>query len=431
MLIDFSVGNFRSFRDIETLTMQSAKIKSKYKEVDENNVFQHEIGYSLLKTKGIFGANASGKSNLIRAFAVFVNILKNSVKDETVVKRYEEPFFLDNAKEERATFFQATFILDNQPYRYGFEIKNGNIKAEWLFGTPKERETHYFVRESMNIEINKTKFKEGQGILKLGLDDLTVFRNNSLFLGVVATFGGKNARQIINFFTNTITILSNPISDSSMTIAFNRFDQNEFRERLTDLMLTADMGITGMQKVDVSKAELSNGAEQTLKGLEKDKKLGFILLKKPVFNEAKEKIGETGLPLNVYEAEGTKKLFALSPFIFDTLANENGGILVIDELDARLHPRLSHKIVQLFNSKETNPNNAQLIFVAHDTSFLNAKLLRRDQITFVEKDKYGNSSIYTLVEYKGVRNDASFEQDYLKGKYGAVPFLNGIDRLFL
>ena len=107
-----------------------------------------------------------------------------------------------------------------------------------------------------------------------------------------------------------------------------------------------------------------------------------------------------------------------------------GNTLVIDEFDARLHPNLTKKIVQIFNSIRTNPKGAQLIFVTHDSNLLNANVLRRDQICFVDKDKLGVSSLRTLVEFKGVRNDASFEKAYLNGEYGAVPFLNRFEQIF-
>jgi AAA15 family ATPase/GTPase len=120
------------------------------------------------------------------------------------------------------------------------------------------------------------------------------------------------------------------------------------------------------------------------------------------------------------ESDGTKKIFALSSLLIDTL--KNAKILIIDEFDARLHPLMSRSIVELFNSNGTNPHNAQLIFMTHDTNLLSNKIFRRDQIWFTEKDRYGATALYSLAEYK-VRNDASFESDYIKGKYGAIPYI--------
>jgi len=126
------------------------------------------------------------------------------------------------------------------------------------------------------------------------------------------------------------------------------------------------------------------------------------------------------------ESEGTQKIFSLAGPIIDTL--KNGKMLIIDEFDARLHPKLSLAIVEMFNSKEGNPNNAQLIFMTHDTNLLSNKLFRRDQVWFTEKNRYGATALYSLVEYK-VRNDASFESDYIKGRYGAIPYIRSLDNL--
>jgi len=144
------------------------------------------------------------------------------------------------------------------------------------------------------------------------------------------------------------------------------------------------------------------------------------------FNSQKEKIGEANLQFSSSQSEGTLKMFEISSFIIKAI--ENGETLVIDEFDARLHPLISKKIVELFNSQGNS--SAQLIFVTHDTNLLSADLLRRDQIDFVEKDKYGESHLYSLVQFKGIRNSASFEKDYIKGKYGAIPFLGDFNQLF-
>ena len=144
---------------------------------------------------------------------------------------------------------------------------------------------------------------------------------------------------------------------------------------------------------------------------------------------------DNGKPLDSYvifdldsrESEGTKKLFALAGLLFFIL--QNGNALIIDELDARLHPLLTKAIIQLFNSNETNPNNAQLVFTTHDTNLLTNKIFRRDQIWFTEKDKYGATDLYSLAEIKNIRSDASFEKDYITGRYGAIPFIGGLHGL--
>jgi AAA15 family ATPase/GTPase len=130
--------------------------------------------------------------------------------------------------------------------------------------------------------------------------------------------------------------------------------------------------------------------------------------------------------LETFESEGTRKIFALAGYLVAAL--KEGSSLIVDELDARLHPLISQAIVKLFNSNETNPNNAQLIFMTHDTNLLSNKLFRRDQIWFTEKNYYGATALYSLAEYN-IRNDASFESDYIKGRYGAIPYLGDLSNL--
>jgi hypothetical protein len=130
--------------------------------------------------------------------------------------------------------------------------------------------------------------------------------------------------------------------------------------------------------------------------------------------------------LDDQESEGTQKVFALAGPLVDTL--KNGKVLIIDEFDARIHPLISRAIVELFNSNESNSNNAQLIFMTHDTNLLSNRLFRRDQIWFTEKNRYGATDLYSLAEYK-IRNDASFESDYIKGRYGAIPYIGNLNHL--
>ena len=159
----------------------------------------------------------------------------------------------------------------------------------------------------------------------------------------------------------------------------------------------------------------------------KIKKAPSFLTERAVLDDKGLKVTTHSAPLEEWESEGTKEFIRRAPFLLQTLSE--GGTLVIDEFDSRLHPNLTKKIVQIFNSSRTNTKGAQLIFATHDTNLLRDSL-RRDQICFVDKDKFKSSFIHTLVEFKGVRNDASFEKAYLNGEYGAVPFLNRFEQIF-
>ncbi|HEY4208108.1 MAG TPA: AAA family ATPase, partial [Puia sp.] len=161
MIVDFSVQNFRSIKDLETLAMNAARIVSKNKEVDEQNLIPFSNRLSLLKTKAIYGANASGKSTMIRALSNFVYIIVNSVKDEESLRKRIDPFILTSETLSKPTYFQLSFVLNNTQYRYGFEATTNEVNSEWLFGTPGKKEVPFFTREGNEIHVNENQFQEG------------------------------------------------------------------------------------------------------------------------------------------------------------------------------------------------------------------------------------------------------------------------------
>jgi uncharacterized protein len=425
MIKEFSFGNYRSFKEIQSLNMTASKIN----ELTENNIIVLNEKQSLLKSKAIYGANASGKSNVVKALVSFIKIIKNSVKDEKALELIEN-FKLSVDTEHEPSFFQLIFQLNKTQFRYGFEVTDKLIHSEWLFGTPNEREVCYFVRENNTIkDISKLHFEEGYKLLSIYNDsegENEVFRNNSLFLSAVAAMNGKLSKQISNAISS-ITVLSGLQDKQLYNISGTNLKNEETRNKIIDFLKIADVGINSLEIVEISNEELIKDASaQLMKKNEQGNKIGLVVSSHDKFNSEKEKIGEANLQFSSSQSEGTLKMFEISSFLIQAI--ERGETLVIDEFDARLHPLISKKIVELFNSQGNS--SAQLIFVTHDTNLLSADLLRRDQIDFVEKDKYGESHLYSLVQFKGIRNSASFEKDYIKGKYGAVPFLGDFNQLF-
>lgn len=428
MVKEFSFGNYRSFKEIQSLNMTASKIN----ELTENNIIVLNEKQSLLKSKAIYGANASGKSNVVKALVSFIKIIKNSVRDEKVLDLIEN-FKLSVETDYEPSFFQLIFVMNKMQFRYGFEVTNKKIKSEWLFGVPKEREVCYFVREENSIkDISKLHFEEGFKLLSIYNDsegENEVFRTNSLFLSAVAAMNGKLSKQLINAISS-ITVLSGLQDKQLYNISGTNLKNEATKNKITDFLKIADVGINSL---DVIEPESNNNnlvvqepPVEYLKRMEHSSKIGSVISLHNKYNERKEKVGETNLQFLSSQSEGTLKMFEISTFIINAI--ENGETLVIDEFDARLHPLVSKKIVELFNSQGNS--EAQLIFATHDTNLLSADLLRRDQIDFVEKDKYGESHLYSLVQFKGIRNTASFEKDYIKGKYGAIPFLGDFNQLF-
>jgi uncharacterized protein len=423
MLLEFSVGNFRSIRDIETISFVASSVVSKNKEVDATNVFQATDKLRVLKTLAIYGANASGKSNFIKALNSFIYILNSSLANNQSLHYINQSYQLSTETVDKPTYFQAFFIIEGVTYRYGFEVTETEVVSEWLFGTPNTREVNFFTREFQKLDINKKQFKEGHRLQNLLENENPIFRKNALLISTLATFNSELSEKIQRFFNNIIPIIGLTNARIRKAVDDVMYTDASIRQQTLTLLEYADTGINDLDvqefisnNTDDKQDNSNDKFKRTLIG-HKQFDAQFNVVEKPIlFN------------LDLYESEGTIKLYELAPFIFTAL--QYGFPLAIDEFDARLHPRLSKKIIEIFNDPKTNPKNAQLLIVTHDTNLLSAHLFRRDQILFVEKDKYGASHLYSLAEFKGVRNDASFESDYLMGKYGAVPFLNNLTSVF-
>ena len=316
--------------------------------------------------------------------------------------------------------------------RYGYEVDRKRVRTEWLLKADKIKEQPLFVRDQDEIEVYKG-FVEGEH-----LEGKT--RNNALFLSVVSQFNGKISGDIVKWLKgfNVISGLTDRNYEGFTADLIN--DNNKSaKEFLIRQIKDADLGISNIEvdKIEISKGNMPDNLPEevgtmVLEELKDRKGVMYSITTLHDIYSAEGKVTDTArFNFENEESEGTKKYFRLTGPILDTLIY--GQVLVIDELNARLHPLLTQQIVQLFNSSETNPNNAQLIFATHDTNLLSACTFRRDQIWFVEKDHTGGSDLYSLAEYKllrgKVRKDASFEQDYIKGRYGAIPFLGDFKAL--
>lgn len=427
---EFSFGNFRSFKDIQTLNLSAAKIKSKYDHIDKNNVIYDKIykESSFLKTKAIYGANSCGKSNIIKALVTFIRIIKQSVKDDEVLNLVES-FRYSTETEGEPSFFQLIFWIDNVRYRYGFELDDKSVYSEWLFARPNERELPYFIRENQRIiEVDKTNFSEGHKLMSLFDEDSSdneIFRNNSLFLSSISTLGfGKLSKEIVDNIASVYVI--NGLGHQGLyTYAGDSLDDDSMKKHILSFLKFGDTGIEDVATIDIKSEDLPDDLDEETKNDFKQNKPRLLISTRKKFDKDLNFKENVPLPFRMVESEGTLKLFELSPFVYEAIREKRP--LIIDEFDARFHPLLTKKIIELFNSEKNI--GSQLIFITHDTNLLSADTLRRDQIEFVEKDKYGASHLYSLVQFKGIRNNASFEKDYIQGKYGAIPFLGDFNKL--
>lgn len=413
MLIAFNVKNFRSFKDEVSFSMVAANLKSKNKRIDEDNLFAVDESHSLLKSAVIYGANASGKSNLIKALSFMrFFVLKSASESQASEPIRVESFRLSTETEALPSEFEIIFWCDKKRFRYGFVVEPQKVQKEWLYHVPNQREAQLFNRTNDDFQISKI-FREGKG-----LENKT--RENALFLSVVAQFNGPISRSVIQWF-NRLRTISGLDDWSSRHFSMQQLENVQARKGIVEFIKSIDLGISDMRvrKDKISETRIPEDMPEAFKTMLAEAIEISVETIHKKYDSSDKKISNVYFDLLKHESEGTKKALFLAGPLLNAL--EFAETLVVDELDSRLHPLITEAIIGMFNSEIHNPRNAQLIFASHDINLLKTdKYFRRDQIWFTEKDMYGATDLYSLAEIK-VRNDARFQTDYMRGKYGAIP----------
>lgn len=435
MLIDFTLRNFLSFKNEASFSMLAAKSVKEHAGGDSDvscNVIEIPGSEAkLLKVATIYGANGSGKSNLLAAMSFFKKMILDSFRNDSCLRNFRKRSFQFSVESQsEPTSFEMMFLVEGNRYRYGFEIYNESIETEWLFVKPmtSNRESYCFRREKKEITVNSKTYKGAGGIS-------SKTRHNALFLSTCAQFNVATAMVIKEWFRKKFNILSGLDDDTRHYTIRQCLENSEMRNRITAFIKAIDLGI---EDIAVRESDIEQVPEQVTQLVDRISKRPNVVrseivdVKKiEIFSE--HRLFEGGepkesmlMPFGI-ESLGTKKIFALLGPWFDMIIN--GGVLLIDEFGASLHTKLSMELVKVFQNAHNS--TAQLIVTTHDTNLLRSELLRRDQIWFTEKDPVGNTDLYSLVEYKinqasSVRNDATFHKDYLMGKYGAIPYFGNI-----
>ena len=406
MLIRFSFKNFKSFKNENCLDMEATSLKE-----HEYNVAKVNNG-EYLKVSAIYGANASGKTNVLQAFDYMkkrILVSDDSKKNSPIDEENVYSFMINN---DPIALEVEILAKNNKIYKYGFELVKDNIISEWLYEKRVNKFYSIFEREKNNVK----NIRNNKITMLANIDERTLFlniyskidRNNEDFSSVYDWFVNSTYLDLGN--PNFERLINNRVSLKILS------DEN-YKKELLKFIKTFDSGIEGIKTTpDSIEAVKSNNGIIDIEVIHK---------------------GENGelkaLPFYL-ESNGTRKMFHLFDFFMDAL--KNGMVLFVDELDAKLHPLLTRYIINLFHNSETNKGNGQLIYSTHDTVNLNKETFRRDEIWFAEKDKDGISEIYALSDYileddknagKKVRNDATYNKDYLTGRYGAIPVLEEFD----
>ncbi len=425
MIIDFSVENFKSIKTEQTFSMLASDSKNDHPE----NTFplEKEHKLSLLKTGLIYGANASGKSNLLLALQAF----KDFVVDSTDLKLdnsipYYQPFKLDKKYRDYPTTFDMEFVAnDGIRYRYTISFTQTEVILEELLFYPNKQEARLFRRKKGE----SIKFGHHAKGRKKSIEQELL--GNNLFLSKAANSNHEQFKDIYLYFKNNLDFFPTGLPghkfDTSRTLRLQQNRESDFSNRLTNLLIAADTGIHSLG-MEEKNTEVPPGFPGPAPGEKREE-----LPQKP-FREGEPVAyhntfdGETeggviGFQLFSDESDGTLKMYSLGGFIIPAL--EKGQTLLIDELDQSMHPHLCEYVVKLFNNPETNPHNAQLIATTHDTTLLNSDNLRRDQIWFISKN-HGASHLFSLDEFNKseVRKNAPFDKWYLDGRFGAIPKIN-------
>ncbi|RLA79310.1 MAG: ATP-binding protein, partial [Epsilonproteobacteria bacterium] len=384
MFLQFSVNNFRSIKDTVTFSMLTSS-------KDSENSFKIK-NYELLSSAVIYGANASGKSNILKAMAFMKDIVLNKSKViQSTDTLPHDPFRLNTSTQDASSTFEIVFFIDEVKYRYGLEMDNTTVYSEWLYEAKKNKEAKLFYRDIEDEEyVNPNKFKEGFIFFDKKKNKIKVSKNQ-LFLWKCDQDDGIISTVILNWFTR-FNMIDGVNHDGYVNYTMKKMEDSKFKNKIVNLVKTADIGIEDieLQTEDIPLDVLEKmPISDKLKEKFRDGGLQSVTLNTyhKKYDKYDNEIGITTFDLDEEESLGTKKFFTMSAPILNTL--QEGKILMIDELDASLHPILTKHLIKLFHDKSINTKNAQLIFATHDTNLLNRHIFRRDQIWMTEKDKYG------------------------------------------
>lgn len=392
MILEFSITNFLSFKDKTTMSM----IGNAKNNLNDNYVVINDK--KVLKSAVVYGANASGKSNLFKALLEISLMIRNSNFTDINAKLPIVPFKFDSKSNENPSEFEIKFLYHDLRYVYGFKADAKKIYEEYLYYYPNGRETRIFDR----VDNRYTYDRKDTKILKK-IAEMTA--SNKFFLATATNWNYSKTKPAYDFLTVGMCICFN--FNDLKPISFNAYKQNDnnLKEFTLDFLKQTDFNIEDFDVTEVKKTQ--NVINTNLNS--RDYQILF-----------KHK-GQNNMLSFEEESLGTQMIFVLIPFLSITL--KGCGVLIIDELDKSLHPYLVEYIVKMFNSLEYNPRGAQLIFNTHDTNLLDLNFFRRDQVWFTEKnDENGESVLYSLNDFS-IRKSENIEKGYMLGRYGAVPFI--------
>lgn len=430
MLIEFKVSNYRSIGEEQTLSLIPAP---KQKDYPQNIIAKGR--YHALNAISLYGPNGGGKSNILKAMSLLDRLVHISARTSSTTRLPYDPFLLREGWEDKPTSFEISFVISDNRYRYGVEFTAFEVKKEWLFRKSAGREVSLFERDGEIIDAS-SGYNGSKKIIDAAIE---ATRINALFLSTCDMLNVEEAKLIMQWFRH-FSMVDGLNTEMEEIHTVELWEEKEYREKIRDYLTSLSLSILDVDITtkDFDESELpddmpENVKTQLAKSL-KGKQSYTVYAKHRIYDSNANPTDKIqSWKWDEKESSGAKKAFQLSGPILWALAN--GGVLIIDEIEAKLHPIMTLNTIDVFLDKNSNPNNAQLIFATHDTNLLSYSSLRRDQIYFAEKNSWESTEIYSLSDfvYFGEKNgefksekerpDTDKEKRYFEGRYGAIPAL--------
>ena len=432
MLLYFKTKNYRSLKGEAVLDMEAATLKDSAADLLQFGKSKY------LPAIAIYGKNGGGKSNLIRAMWLAVQFICKAQKTQTEnAKVPVNPFRLDDYSCNEPTEFEFCYVHDGVKYTYGFSATQEEIKTEYLKASPNGREASIFSRENGRFKFPQNNERKHKELIAAAVAP------NQLFFAVSCTMNYKPCIEAMRWFRDKV-VFSRDYTDINQSL-IDYSEDEAMLQAIVSAAKTADVGIQDM-RFEINNKEIELDSEELPEQIK-----GMVAALKAFSNALKQSGNESEIRLNTGElkstayhlgvnkngkqdmfelalgdeSDGTRRLMALAPAVEKTL--DNGGVLIVDELERELHLKLMEYVINRYQRRKSNSNQAQIIFTTHETALLNQEILRRDQIYFVDKSKKdGVSNLYSLFDFN-IRNDmTNIQKAYLMGKFGAVPSIEEV-----
>jgi uncharacterized protein len=405
MLIEYKIANYRSISDEQIISLVPSP---KQKDFEKNVLNKDE--FPVLNCLAFYGKNSGGKSNVLKSFELLNRLLYSSTKSNSTAPLPYDPFLLREGYETKPCKIEITFITDKTRYRYGLEYNKEKILKEWLYRKKTGREVEVFDREGDIIEVF-SPLKASPKIIDAAIE---ATRDNALFLSFCDLFNIDEAKKIFKWF-DTFNFIDGLDTRREAIQTIKLLEDKDYNSKIKEFLQNLELGFEDVliEKKEFDPHDLPETIPEYARTQLINELRGKIAVSPQVVHNYYDTYGKLTDKKNVWsmeerESEGSKKIFHLSGPVLYTLMN--GGVLVVDEIEAKIHTLLTINTINLFLNKKTNPNNAQLIFATHDTNLLKYVKLRRDQINFIEKNEWESTVIYSL-------SDIKYKDDYTKERH--------------